>query len=361
MVCCWCHAGQISNRVLCIVNHILAAAFLRRALVVPPMLPLWEGNDTASLVYDIRVVWDLAHLRKCVGDDHILSLEDFNRLESPPPSSLSTVTGSGPQSANGNDPESDSQGENAAAPSPNGAGAGSGRTGIDLVHCWYGIRHACRFREASAESNCPVQLEPGQGLVPDKKDIVRQLHGALEDSALETTQASAACVPRLASVAQFRKAYGEGKVARARMMLMGDLGNMQLRDISYFLTPNDNPFGTPYSGHDPFSRLPGCPSRALVLPPPAVINRARFLANSLFGDSPYIAFHWRRGDFLSYCKTLRHARGRCTYGPFQAGACVAELLKRYNVTSIFLATNASPPEVCFTGSARWKPNSTVHS
>lgn len=84
-------------------NHVLAAALLNRTLVVPEwiifsernlVLPPDWANETSPhhRKFDLRVLWDLAHMKRCLGPRHVMTVDEYSASqERPGPIRLSLI------------------------------------------------------------------------------------------------------------------------------------------------------------------------------------------------------------------------------------------------------------------------------
>lgn len=62
-----CNSGQVTNHLICLQKHMLFGALLNRTLVLPH----------ESLDYKYAHLLDIAHIKKCLGDNRVISFEEF--------------------------------------------------------------------------------------------------------------------------------------------------------------------------------------------------------------------------------------------------------------------------------------------
>lgn len=208
------------------------------------------------------------------------------------------------------------------------------------------VQMLCK-RQDEAEPNCPAKVVPANrrgtaaSLVPDPDYFARRFPYLDTVYLTARTKANASCMRPGVSVDSFLKEYStRGSAAfEAPVLMVGELVNMRFEDKGGHLFPEGR------WGHDPFVRIPGCTSRLLIQPAQALMEQARELQEDFFGGFPFVAVHWRRGDFIWYCDQSGTTRGRCTYTAPQAASCIAALLKAHGISRVFVATNAASREV----------------
>jgi len=100
-------------------------------------------------------------------------------------------------------------------------------------------------------------------------------------------------------------------------------------------------------GSEPHAFLPGCPANVSIFPP-GLVEQARRVVQGLFGGAPFLALHFRRGDFKQFCRgapEVRYISHACFYPERQAACCVVRTAKRLGIRHLFLATNGKRAEV----------------
>ncbi|CAI5471203.1 unnamed protein product [Closterium sp. Yama58-4] len=87
-----CVRGQVTNRLLCLRNHMLLAGLLNRTLIIP-----FHRSETI-LNYDLHLVLDLAYLRSCIGPT-VFTTAEFRRKFRQPVQVSQVVCWHGPPGA----------------------------------------------------------------------------------------------------------------------------------------------------------------------------------------------------------------------------------------------------------------------
>lgn len=290
---------QMSNRMICLHNHIIAASLLNRTLIVPRQFrkPVDIGG-----FYPLANVWDIDYARACLGDTVIMTSQEY-------------------------------------------AARFSIRPSLDLLACWYGPPNACPFSDKVGLRMCPGRTsagtrgkrQPPRGKMqrrPMAVDVARFRENALE--AHTTTFAMAACLHRHVDLQEFLDAYGP--LQEFDSIAMGDLV------LTRFV---DSPALWDW-GQEPFSFAPQCKVPLTVFPPRGILDQAQKVVSALFGDEPFMALHLRRGDFHRYCRQSReldYIRNMCYYPIEQIACCTVRAAKALGLKQMFLATNGHPGEV----------------
>ena len=263
---------QISNRELCLRNHLALAGLLNRTLVVPATPREVEGG------YDYRLVFDFNHTRKCFGnDDVILTTHEYKERFGRPIRIDRVLCWHSPSDIC-NDPKSFPllyficPAVNVSSPDlpPSGNGSMAPTRGSQLVDGfaasgWFFSGHA-------------VQL-------PEDRSIF------------------AACLPVKAGLRSVVEAYSQVSDA---VLVAGDLHNVHFAGWREFEASVDLPFAWESA----------CPDALLVRPAEGMFQAASLAQQEMFGGEPYVSVHWRRGDFKEWC-ALHGKKDACYYPPRQ--------------------------------------------
>ncbi|CAI5494565.1 unnamed protein product, partial [Closterium sp. Naga37s-1] len=356
-----CVRGQITNRLLCLRNHMLLAGLLNRTLIIP-----FHRSETI-LNYDLHLVLDLAYLRSCIGPTVFTTAEFRRKFRRP--------------------------------------------VQVSQVVCWHGPPGACADQVDNILLHCPgldeTRRDDGSGSVPVSHSLFRTPLVHLPPN----TTTHAACLPMLASPQQVLHAWGSNpapvlvvgaplnlhvshlpsafspplnpaltcQVLRAwgsnpsPVLVVGDLLNLhvshahegtltggatheppaQVEENMDRETPQQSPADgtttTITAQQQPFLDLPfrrsaACPSPLLLRPRPALLESAELLVGRLFGGRPFLALHWRRGDFKPWC-FWRGPKHACFYPVHQVAHWVVERVRESGIQELFLATNAKLKEL----------------
>lgn len=101
-------------------------------------------------------------------------------------------------------------------------------------------------------------------------------------------------------------------------------------------------------GSEPHVFLPGCPVKTTIFPSQGLLDQAKKVAWDLFKGAPFLALHFRRGDFRQYCRSapeMRYTSHACYYSERQAACCMIRAAKRLRIRHLFVATNGKRNEV----------------
>lgn len=359
-----CFRGQVSNIVRCLRNSVLAAGLLNRTLLVPRYIPYQKDP---SLVWDLRLLWDLTASQGCLGEGTLMALDEYLAR----------------------------QGSQAPL-------------GIDLIACWGGPRGMCGERDDGLSHSCPGRRgSRGRGRGRGKRDargstrdILRAYKAspaAREILALpqywsseyqglnvtSDTVAVALCLPRTAGLREFLAAFeSEAPVLSLGDLVLPPVAAIAAAAAGYKTSKNPTPIPAPlrsgqqngvlqdssatgegpssladfFRGDHPFAGQPGkCTSRLAIHPVARFLEASESMARSVSGGRRFACVHWRRGDFAAFCGRDKELRGHCTYGAEQAASCLVAALGSprqrpgsgppLNISRIFLATNAAKKEV----------------
>ncbi|GJP55959.1 hypothetical protein CLOM_g14997 [Closterium sp. NIES-68] len=326
-----CHRNQMSNRVRCIKNYLIAAGYLNRTLVVP----LHAGE--IHLNYERRAYFDVNHTRRCYGPRTVISRDDMLGEER----ARRVVDGS--------------------------EGEWNGTVNLDQIVCFVG--HCYNQEDMGVPDRMPNLA--GIGISPNLKWTNGGFHPSHPINITDFHQIDSMLLPT------------------ARLITFSDLGATILdasktEDGSYM---NNLDL--------PFVRLPGCPNPLAVQPHPAILEAADAFVrekvlqglprewevkNSSSSDSSsgassstassstdsssstetgtaessgrggdgisalvgrYMAIHWRRTDLIN---SFKDPGSHLTVE--QTGRCVArKMIRSGNLTTLFLATDTNEDEV----------------
>ncbi|GJP43366.1 hypothetical protein CLOM_g2839 [Closterium sp. NIES-68] len=296
-----CVRGQISNRVLCIKNHLLLAGLLSRTLIVP------FHHSEVVRNYNMHVALDVEHLRRCFGKVVFTTAEYRRKFVKP--------------------------------------------INVTEVVCWHGPKGACREEDKELLLNCPApetMSTPASVLVGGDGEALLKIGkpGFVFNTRVRITRtlfrgqltqisgnhtALAACLPMAATKTQVLEAYGSNP---SRVLVVGDLVNVQFAEWPEAEAALDLPF----------KRSDKCPTALLIKPAGAMFLAAELFVREAFQGEPFIGMHWRRGDFKAYC--FWHGPKNACYFPVQQVAYwVYRKTRELAINNLFLATNAKHAEL----------------
>ncbi|CAI5507039.1 unnamed protein product [Closterium sp. Naga37s-1] len=185
-----CVRGQISNRVLCIKNHLLLAGLLSRTLIVP------FHHSEVVRNYNMHVALDVEHLRRCFGKV-VFTTAEYRRKYVKPINVTEVVCWHGPKGACRE--EDKELLLNCPAPETMNTPAsvlvgGDGEalrkhhrkyrrkyvkpTNVTEVVCWHGPKGACREEDKELLLNCPapeIMNTPASVLVGGDGEALRKV------------------------------------------------------------------------------------------------------------------------------------------------------------------------------------------
>ena len=122
--------------------------------------------------------------------------------------------------------------------------------------------------------------------------------------------------------------------AKGRVLTLGEMFRLEVREYSgwsrYYL---------------PFPRGQGCDNMLSLIPSEFVMSSARSFVKEIFLGDPFIAVHWRRGDFGTHCNATVQ---RGCWLPLRSVAyCIATKAQNHGVKQVYIATNENFLKVCF--------------
>ncbi|CAI5962333.1 unnamed protein product, partial [Closterium sp. NIES-64] len=373
--------GQITNRLLCLRNHMLLAGLLNRTLLIP-----FHRSETI-LDYDLHLVLDLAYLRSCIGPT-VFTTAEFRRKFRRPVQVSQVVCWHGPPGACADQVDNillhcpgldemrrddgSGSGGNDDAAAADGAAVGDGDAAGD---------------DGDNGAAGGMASDGGSGMAAGTPGVVFDTRVPVSHSLFRSplvhlppnTTTHAACLPMLASPQQVLRAWGSNP---SPVLVVGDLLNLhvshahegtlrggatheppaQVEENMDGETPQQSPADgetpqqSPADGTTttitaqqqpfldlPFRRSAACPSPLLLRPRPALLESAELLVGRLFGGRPFLALHWRRGDFKPWC-FWRGPKHACFYPVHQVAHWVVERVRESGIQELFLATNAKLKE-----------------
>ncbi|CAI5957784.1 unnamed protein product, partial [Closterium sp. NIES-65] len=366
--------GQITNRLLCLRNHMLLAGLLNRTLLIP-----FHRSETI-LNYDLHLVLDLAYLRSCIGPT-VFTTAEFRRKFRRPVQVSQVVCWHGPPGACADQVDNillhcpgldemrrddgSGSGGNDDAAAADGAAVGDGDAAGD---------------DGDNGAAGGMASDGGSGMAAGTPGVVFDTRVPVSHSLFRSplvhlppnTTTHAACLPMLASPQQVLRAWGSNP---SPVLVVGDLLNLhvshahegtltggatheppaQVEENMDGETPQQSPADgtttTITAQQQPFLDLPfrrsaACPSPLLLRPRPALLESAELLVGRLFGGRPFLALHWRRGDFKPWC-FWRGPKHACFYPVHQVAHWVVERVRESGIQELFLATNAKLKECHF--------------
>lgn len=292
----YCVRNQISNRMLCLRNHLLVAGYLNRTLVVP-----YHKKENHKF-YDLRVVFDVEHARNCFGRAVFTTAEYRRKYRHP--------------------------------------------LVVDRITCWHGPDKFCPQNNPDLSPNCPAKSSlPYADREVSGMQINDKYFRAQFLKIPRSILVEAACLPEKISLQELLATFGDSP---AQALVIGDLVNIEV----------DAP-GLSLLGDVPFFRTRHCPSAISVLPESSLFEAARNFVAEFLGGRPYLGVHWRRGDFKAYC-FWHGPKNACYFPPHQVAACIFRQAKRLNLNTIFLATNGKRKEIDqLTWTLRAKSNGSI--
>lgn len=102
----------------------------------------------------------------------------------------------------------------------------------------------------------------------------------------------------------------------------------------------------PMTYYFPFVRPKDCLNPLRFIPGDKAILAASNCVKSVFHSKRYMAFHWRRGDFVWTCdKNSQGLDKHCFKSLNSIAFCLAAKAKSLNIRKVFVATNADVKEV----------------
>ncbi|CAI6003592.1 unnamed protein product [Closterium sp. NIES-64] len=244
---------QISNRVLCIKNHLLLAGLLSRTLIVP------FHHSEVVRNYNMHVALDVEHLRRCFGKVVFTTAEYRRKYVKP--------------------------------------------INVTEVVCWHGPKGACREEDKELLLNCPApetMNTPASVLVGGDGEALRKIGkpGFVFNTRVRITRtlfrgqltqltgnhtALAACLPMSATKSQVLEAYGNNQ---SPVLVVGDLVNVHFTQWPESDAALDLPF----------ERSSVCPTALLIKPAAGMFLAAELFVRKTFKGERFIGMHWRRGS-----------------------------------------------------------------
>lgn len=361
-----CLVLQISNRILCIRNHIIAGVLLNRTLIAPRVLP---GKQLAchkrkgrripppASGYYLPIIWDLSTTQSCFGEISVIDDLEYERRYGRKVFVSRVQCWNGPEEVCGKDSNWRLLLACPLLPSCNKHSWPPGGAAELTIDHWH-VPSDSYLYDFFFGSSLGTGTDPTSGdgsreaapidLIEGPPDLAEGTNpGESVTNATHRAQGMS-CLAQNVTGKEFVEAYGG---LTDRVLALGDLVTIEFADhpVDYPQAAQEDPGSQASIPAGKQVGAPGgrgeCLDVLRMIPAKELVDAATALRRELFQEEDFVGIHWRRGDFAPFCFLKATYKDACFYSPHQAANCSARFLNDLGIHNIYLATNADSEEV----------------